>query len=89
MRTADIISDPRIRGGRPVIAGTGIRVSDVAALMVFHQRTPDEIAVNYDLTLAQVYTALAYYYNHKPDIDAEIRSDDEVIQQAKERRLGG
>jgi uncharacterized protein (DUF433 family) len=83
-----IISDPQIRGGRPIIAGTGIRVSDVAALTVFQQRTPDEIAINYNLSLAQVYAALAYYYAHKKDIDEEIRSDDAVIQQAKEQRLG-
>lgn len=83
-----IISDPNIRGGRPIIAGTGIRVSDVAALTVFQQRTPDEIAINYNLSLAQVYAALAYYYTHKPEIDEEIRSDDAVIQQAKEQRRG-
>ena len=83
-----IVSDPKTRGGRPMIAGTGIRVSDIAALTVCHQRTADEIAVNYRLTLAQVHAALAYYYDHKSEIDEQILNDDALIQEAKERRLG-
>ncbi len=84
-----IISDPDIRAGRPVIVGTGIRVSDVAALSVFHGRTPDQIAVNYGLSLGQVYAALAYYHDHQAEIDAEIRDDDDAIQHAKEQANGG
>ena len=52
-----IISDPAVRSGRPVIAGTGICVSDIAAATVFHQQSPDEIALGFKLTLAQVYAA--------------------------------
>lgn len=78
-----IVSDPTIRAGRPVIVGTGVRVSDVAALSVFHGRTSDQIAVSYGLTLGQVYAALAYYHDHQASIDAEIQEDDEVIQRAK------
>lgn len=37
---------------RVLIVGTTITVADIAK--IFHQRTPDEIANDYDLTLPQV-----------------------------------
>jgi uncharacterized protein (DUF433 family) len=72
-----IVSDPKIRGGRPIIAGTGIRVIDVVAGHVYKQYTPEETAVNYNLSVGQVYAALAYYYMHKAEIDADMREDAE------------
>ncbi len=39
-----IVSDPDVRGGRPCIAGTGVRVTDVVMAMLFHDQTPGEIA---------------------------------------------
>ena len=83
-----IASNPEVRGGRPVVAGTGVCVSDIAAAAVFHRLPPDGIAAEYGLTLAQVYAALAYYYEHKTGIDAELRERDELIAAAKEQRLG-
>jgi uncharacterized protein (DUF433 family) len=72
-----IVSDPRIRGGRPVIAGTGIRVMDIVAGHIYHDYTPEEIAVNYKLDVGQVYAALAYYYMHKAEIDTDLRASAE------------
>jgi uncharacterized protein (DUF433 family) len=83
-----IVSDPQVRRGRPVIAGTGICVSDVAASTVFQQQTPDEIAVGFGLSLSQVYAALAYYYDHKAEIDDEIRQRDARIVEMKEKGIG-
>ena len=83
-----IVSDPQVRGGRPVIAGTGICVSDIAAATVYHQQTPDEIALGYKLSLAQVHAALAYYYQHKAEIDDEIRQRAERSRAMKEQRIG-
>ena len=83
-----IAANPEIRSGRPVVAGTGICVSDIAAAMLFHGETPDEIATGFGLSLAQVHAALAYYYAHKSEIDEEIRQQDQQITAAKEKRLG-
>lgn len=68
-----ITSNPNVRGGRPCIAGTTLWVSDIAMATVLHRQTPDEIASAYDISLAQVYAALAYYYDHKPELDQDIR----------------
>ncbi len=74
----EIVSDPKVRGGRPVIKGTGIKVTDI----MFTHTTGDclsseEIAEHFGLSLGQVHAALAYYYLHKGELDEQIRRDDE------------
>ncbi|MCU0482447.1 MAG: DUF433 domain-containing protein [Anaerolineae bacterium] len=83
-----IAVDPKIRAGRPVIAGTGIRVMDIVALKNYHEYTIEAIADNYGLSLSQVYAALAYYYDHQTEIDSALIEDDEYIQKAKEAKIG-
>lgn len=83
-----IISDPNIRSGRPIIAGTSLRVQDVIARHLYHQDNPDELAQLFQISLAQVHAALAYYYDHAEAIEAQIRQDDAEIQQAKEAGFG-
>ena len=67
--------DPNICHGRPHLEGHRIRVQDIA---VWHERlgmSVDEISADYDLSLAQVYAALAYYFDHKDEIDRDIEID--------------
>ena len=64
--------DPKVRGGRPKIAGTGLSVSRIAGWYKMGM-TPEEIALEYPhLTLAQVHAALAYYYDHQETFDLAI-----------------
>jgi uncharacterized protein (DUF433 family) len=83
-----IVSDPKIRSGRPIIAGTTLKVSDVAAAMIYHQQDPDGICDWFGLNLAQVYAALSYYYDHQAEIEAEIEESDRIIREAKEKGIG-
>lgn len=86
----DLIStDPAVRNGRPCIAGTGLRVTDLVIAHLFHRRTPDEQAADYELSLAQVHAALAYYYAHKADLDREIRTQIDRARMLKEQAVGG
>ena len=58
--------------GKPRIAGHRITVANI---VVWHERlgkSADEIATEYDLTIAAVYAALAYYFDHRAAIDASI-----------------
>lgn len=79
-------SDPNVRGGRPCIAGTGLRVVDIVAAKIFHDQSPDDIAAPYAIPLAHVYAVLAYYYEHKADIDEDIR---ELVAQARDLKTTG
>lgn len=66
---------PDTAGGRPRIRGRRITVQDIA---IWHERlgkSADEIASEYDLTLADVHAALAYYFDHREEIDARMTED--------------
>ena len=71
-----IIRDPQLRGGRPIIAGTGTTVRTVVGLYKLGLAA-EEIAGELPLTLAQVYAALAYYHAHTQEIEADIEADSE------------
>ncbi|NEP09981.1 MAG: DUF433 domain-containing protein [Symploca sp. SIO2C1] len=62
-------------GGRPRIAGHRITVHNIAIDFNAGRKPEEIIDERPQLTLAQVYSALAYYYANKEAIDAEIRSD--------------
>jgi uncharacterized protein (DUF433 family) len=78
-----IVSDPAIRGGRPSIAGRTVTVSDLVARYLRWGMTPEELAVQFHLTLGQVHAALAYYYLHQGAIDDELRRDQDLADQLK------
>ena len=65
-----------IRGPKPRIAGHRIRVQDVA---IWHEKlgmSPDEIVYAHPaLTLADVHAALAYYWDHREEIEQTIIED--------------
>jgi uncharacterized protein (DUF433 family) len=82
-----ITSNPAVRGGQPCIAGTGLRVVDVVVASLFHRQTPDDIASGYGVSLAHVHAALAYYYEHKKEIDEVIRENIKQARQLKDQYL--
>jgi uncharacterized protein (DUF433 family) len=83
-----IVTNPSVRGGRPLVVGTSITVADIAIARVYMMMDEDEIADWYDLSLPQVYSALAYYYSHKEEIDQSIATRRQLAADMKERRIG-
>ena len=74
-REAYVEKRPGIRGGAPVIAGTGIKVLDVAVRYEVMGMTPEEVIVALPhLTLTQIHTALSYYYAHKAVLDRDWKA---------------
>jgi uncharacterized protein (DUF433 family) len=56
------------------ISGTKIKVIEVATDKLAHGSSPEEMHFQYPhLSLAQIHAALAYYYEHQEEIDAEIQ----------------
>jgi uncharacterized protein (DUF433 family) len=66
-----ITSSPDIRGGRPRVAGTGVTVMRIAGWYKLGYG-PEEIAEMIQLSLAQIYAALAYYHANREAIDADL-----------------
>jgi uncharacterized protein (DUF433 family) len=80
-----IESTPGVVSGRPRIAGHRITVANIA---IWHERfgkSADEIAAEYDLTLAEVYAALAYYLDHREEIDRSIREGEAFAEELRQR----
>jgi uncharacterized protein (DUF433 family) len=55
------------------ITDTKIKVIEVAIDKIAHGSSPEEMHFQYPhLSLAQIHAALAYYYDHQEEFDAEI-----------------
>ena len=70
---------PGLSGGKPHIVGHRITVQDV---FIWHERLglePDEIATQYDLSLSEVYGALAYYHDHRNEIESSLQANDAFV----------
>ncbi len=68
-----IASVPGVRGGHAIVEGTRIGVHDVIALLQTGE-TVDSVVANCfpTLTRAQVYECLAYYEDHRGEIDVLV-----------------
>jgi uncharacterized protein (DUF433 family) len=81
-----IVSTPGICGGRPRIDGHRIQVEDVA---IWHERmgmSPDQIVSEYpSITLADVHAALAYYYENRERVDADIESSKKYAEEMRSK----
>src|SRR5438876_7944910 len=75
-----ITSTPGVCGGKPRIAGHRLKVQHT---VVEHERLkmrPDEICdAHPGLTLSEVHAALAYYFDHREEILADIAADDKLV----------
>jgi uncharacterized protein (DUF433 family) len=76
---------PGLLGGEAHIVGHRIRVRDVVSVRDLGGLTPEEIAANVypELTLAQVYAALAYYEDHRAEVDQSAAEEARFVEEFK------
>jgi len=67
--------------GAPYVVGKGVKVAYIASLFTRHNWSVESIAGEHDLTVADVHAALAYYYDHKDEIETMIKIGDDLAQQ--------
>jgi uncharacterized protein (DUF433 family) len=66
------VRTPGIRGGNARVENTRIGVHDVVGI-VFNGATVDDVVRSFpDLSRAQVFECLAYYEDHRGEIDALV-----------------
>lgn len=76
---AYIATTPDALGGRPRIAGTRISVAQIAIAHLRAEQSVSMLAEDYDLSPAQIHAALAYYFDHKAEIDRALDEDERAL----------
>jgi len=76
---------PGIAGDKPHIVGHRITVQNIVIWHEWLGHSADEIAAEYELTLADVYAALAYYYDHQLEIDQSIRESEAFVETLRQQ----
>lgn len=72
-----IAKTPGVCGGKACIAGHRIRVMDIVAHHDHWKLSPERIVAEVypSVTLADVYAALAYYHDHREEIEADFAEE--------------
>jgi len=76
-----IISTPDVLGGIPRIAGRRIAVEHIVRWHLHQGKPVRDIAQEYDLLPAEIHAALAYYYDHQPEIEASLSESEQSWQE--------
>ena len=75
-----IVRNPEVCGGSPVITATRFTVRSVVHYILQLGLAPEELVEKFPhLSLAQVYDALAYYYDNREEIERDIAENKEEI----------
>ena len=70
--------------GVAYVAGTRTKVLELALDRIAHHWDADEIHRQHPhLSLGQIYAALAYYFDHKEDLDAQIEDQLKSVEAAR------
>jgi uncharacterized protein (DUF433 family) len=79
-----IVSTPGVCGGKPRIDGHRITVEDVAVWSERMGMSPDEIvSAHPSITLSEVHAALAYCFENRERIDADILEGQQFVAQMR------
>ena len=76
--TRDLLDEPHLRGRR-------ISVRQVSALVEDRGESPEGVADRYDLDVADVYHALAYYHDHPHEMREVKATREDAVESFRER----
>ncbi|WP_436930048.1 DUF433 domain-containing protein [Halosimplex halobium] len=84
---AEIVRTDGVLGGKPRLAGHRISVLQIAEMVLDAGYSPEHTADQLGISLAEVHTALAYYYDN-PDKMAALRErNDRLEAKLRERAI--
>ena len=74
--------------GVPIIAGANTKVAELITEIHLHGLSPEELCYQLPhLSLGQIYSALAYYWDHREEIDRDLQQRSEHAERLR-RELG-
>ena len=70
----------------PIIAGTNMKVIELILEKSAYGWSPEELHFQHSyLTLGQIYSALAYYWDHQKELDLDIEKRLANVEQTREK----
>lgn len=70
--------------GIPWIVGANTKVVEVVLDKMAHGWSPEEMCEQHPhLSLAQIYAALSYYYEHQAEVDADIERRERFVEEMR------
>ena len=82
-----ITRDDDVLGGEPRIDETRVGVRPVAARVIDSGQSPAYVADQLDLSLAEVYESLSYYYDHVEEMRDLERENEDAFERVRESSL--
>jgi uncharacterized protein (DUF433 family) len=75
-----------LRNDVPVISGANTKVIEVVALQAAHGLSPEETCLQLPhLSMGQIHSALAYYWDHRESLDADLVLRAEKVERLRQR----
>ncbi|MEX2317077.1 MAG: DUF433 domain-containing protein [Pirellulales bacterium] len=82
-----IAINPSVCGGKPCVAGTRIRVWDIHVWHNLRGQSPEQIIADFpQLSLADVHAALAYYLDHREEIQKQMKEAEEFVDEMRRKQ---
>jgi uncharacterized protein (DUF433 family) len=70
----------------PIIAGTTLKVIELVTGQLTHGWSPEELHFQHPyLRMSQIHSALAYYWDHQAELDADIERREQYIIQHRQK----
>ncbi len=80
-RYEHIVLDPK---GVPLVAGTTMKVIELALAQTAYGWSPEELHFQFPyLSLGQIHSALAYYWDHRDDLNQDIARRMEAVDELR------
>lgn len=83
---SEIVETEGVMGGQPRIEGRRISVLQIVEWIHEEGMQPETVATEFDLDLADVYRALAYYYDNIDEMDRWRTRRDERRRESRKRQ---
>jgi uncharacterized protein (DUF433 family) len=71
--------------GNPILSGSTLKIVELVMAQRAHGWSPEELHFQHpELSLGQIHSALAYYWDHKDELDADIEQRSRYAEQARQ-----
>jgi uncharacterized protein (DUF433 family) len=75
----------RDKDGVPMIDGTTMKVVELVMAQMAHGWSPEELHFQYPhLSMSQIHSALAYYWDHKETLDEDIERRERYAEEMRQ-----